>query len=63
YTLMAELAASGTSIIMASSELPEVLGMSTRIAVMRTGRVVATLARDEATQESIMRLATGAQAA
>jgi len=63
YALMAELAARGTAIIMASSELPEVLGMSTRVAVMRAARIVATFARGEATQESVMRLATGATAA
>jgi ribose transport system ATP-binding protein len=54
YRLMNELLAKGAAIVMISSELPEVLGMSDRIAVMRGGRIVAELAREEATQEAIM---------
>jgi ribose transport system ATP-binding protein len=60
---MNRLAAQGTAIVMASSELPEVLGMSTRIGVMRGGRIVHVFTREEATQESIIGYATGATAA
>jgi ribose transport system ATP-binding protein len=63
YDLMTRLAAQGTAIVMASSELPEVLGMSTRIGVMRGGQIVHVFARGEATQESIIEYATGASAA
>ena len=63
YELMVELARSGTGILMASSELPEVLGMSMRIAVMRSGRIVRVFARGEADQETIIRHATGTMAA
>jgi ribose transport system ATP-binding protein len=44
---------------MISSELPEVLGMCDRILVMHEGRIAGELARAEATQEKVMRLATG----
>ncbi len=54
YRLMNDLLAGGAAIVMISSELPEVLGMSDRILVMRGGRIVAELDRAEATQESIM---------
>ena len=63
YDLMTRLAAQGTAIVMASSELPEVLGMSTRIGVMRGGRIVHVFTREEATQESIIGYATGVSAA
>jgi ribose transport system ATP-binding protein len=63
YDLMTRLAAQGTAIVMASSELPEVLGMSTRIGVMRGGRIVHVFTREEATQELIIGYATGASAA
>lgn len=59
YTLMDELAKQGTSIIMISSELPEVLGMSDRVYVMNSGRIVACLDGAEATQELIMSYAAG----
>jgi ABC-type sugar transport system ATPase subunit len=49
----------GASIVMVSSELPEVLAMSDRILVMREGRVVGELSREEATKEAILRLALG----
>jgi len=61
YKLMNELAAKGAAIIMISSELPEVLGMSDRILVMHEGRITGELSRAEATQESIMHLATGGE--
>jgi len=59
HALMTELAAQGVAILMISSELPEVLGMSDRIAVMCDGTIVATLDRAEATQEKILALALG----
>jgi rhamnose transport system ATP-binding protein len=59
HRLMVELAEQGLAILMISSELPEILGMSDRVAVMRAGRVVATLERAAATQESVMALALG----
>ncbi|MBC5805425.1 MAG: D-xylose ABC transporter ATP-binding protein [Candidatus Eremiobacter antarcticus] len=63
YELMSALAASGTAILMASSELPEVLGMSMRIAVMHEGRIARIFARGEGSQEEIMRYAVGTVAA
>jgi rhamnose transport system ATP-binding protein len=59
HRLMSELAGRGIAVIMISSELPEVLGMSDRIAVMHGGTVVGTLDRAAATQEAIMELALG----
>ena len=58
YALLDELAAEGKAIIMISSELPEVLRMSHRIAVMCAGRITAVLDNAEATQEKIMHYAT-----
>jgi rhamnose transport system ATP-binding protein len=52
HRLMGELAAQGLAILMISSELPEVLGMSDRVLVMREGRLVAEFPREEATQEA-----------
>ena len=49
----------GVAIIMVSSELPEVLGMSDRIMVVREGLVRGIIGQDEADQEKIMTLATG----
>jgi len=59
HRLMVELAGRGLAIIMISSELPEILGMSDRIAVMHGGTIVGTLDRARATQETIMELALG----
>jgi ABC-type sugar transport system ATPase subunit len=59
YTIMRELAQQGVGIIMISSELPEVLGMSDRILIMRNGRIAGELSKEEATQEKIMYYATG----
>lgn len=59
YKLMNELAERGVSIIMTSSDLEEVLGMSDRIMVMHEGRSQGTLGIAEATQEKIMAMATG----
>ena len=61
YDLMNELTNDGVSIIMVSSELPEVLGMSDRVMVIHEGRVAGILDRSDATPESIMTLATGGQ--
>jgi len=59
YKLMGELAKTGMAIIMVSSELPEILGMSDRILVMSEGKLMGELSRVEATQENIMHFATG----
>ncbi|ACJ35023.1 ABC-type ribose transport system, ATPase component [Anoxybacillus flavithermus WK1] len=59
YEMMNELAAQGVAIIMVSSELPEILGMSDRIMVVHEGRVTAILNNDNVDQETIMRAATG----
>jgi ribose transport system ATP-binding protein len=61
YQLMNRLAADGVGIVMISSELPEILGMSDRIIVMHEGRIAGELSREEATQEAIMHLATGGE--
>jgi ribose transport system ATP-binding protein len=58
YKLLNTLAAQGRAIVMISSELPEILRMSHRIAVMCEGRLTGELPADGATQEDIMRLAT-----
>lgn len=58
YRLLNDLAAQGKSIIMISSELPEVLRMAHRVLVMSAGRITGELSHDEATQESVMHLAT-----
>jgi ribose transport system ATP-binding protein len=58
YRLMNQLARQGVAILMVSSELPEILGMSDRIIVISAGRITATLNRDEATQEKILEYAT-----
>lgn len=58
YTLMNELVAQGMSIIMISSELPEILGMSDRIYVVSEGQITGEMPVKEATQEKIMHLAT-----
>jgi ribose transport system ATP-binding protein len=59
HALMSELAQAGMGIVMISSELPEILGMSDRILVMSEGQAVALLDREEATQEIIMAYASG----
>ncbi len=53
HRLMGELASQGVAILMISSELPEVLGMSDRVLVMREGRIVADLPRAEATSQAV----------
>jgi ABC-type sugar transport system ATPase subunit len=59
YCIMNQLAEDGVSIIMISSELPEILGMSDRILVMHEGRICGEFMHDEATQEKIMLNAIG----
>ena len=63
YQIMDELTKQGVGIIMISSELPEVLGMSDRIMVMRQGRIVKELSRAEASEETIMQYAVGSAGA
>ncbi|MFA1641989.1 ATP-binding cassette domain-containing protein [Chryseomicrobium imtechense] len=58
YTIMNQLISEGLSIIMISSELGEVLGMSDRVYVMAEGQIKGELSREQATQETIMELAT-----
>jgi rhamnose transport system ATP-binding protein len=59
HRLMGELAAGGLAIVMISSELPEVLGMSDRVAVLHGGTLAGVVDRAEATQERLMELALG----
>ena len=58
YCIMNDLAAQGMCIIMISSELPEILGMSDRIYIVSSGKISGELSRAEATQEKIMQMAT-----
>jgi rhamnose transport system ATP-binding protein len=59
HALMQALVERGLAILMISSELPEVLGMSDRVAVMRGGTIAGVLSRAEATQERVLALALG----
>lgn len=59
YELLNELKEKGKAVIIVSSDMPEVLGISDRIMVMSEGKVSGELSRDEATQEKIMKLAVG----
>ena len=59
YTLIGELAARGLGILLISSELAEILGMSDRIAVMHAGRIAGVLDRNEANSHAVMELALG----
>jgi ribose transport system ATP-binding protein len=63
YQLINRLAAEGKAILMISSELPEILGMSDRILVMNRGRIAGEFTATEATQEKILHCALGAHAA
>jgi D-xylose transport system ATP-binding protein len=58
YKIVGEMAREGVAVVMVSSELPEVLGLSDRVLVMCGGRVTGEFSRDEATQEQIMAAAT-----
>jgi ribose transport system ATP-binding protein len=62
YQLINELTASGHAVLMISSDLPEVLGMSDRVLVMSQGRIAGELAAQEATQDAVMALAVSATA-
>ena len=59
HELMTELAAQGVAILMISSELPEILGMSDRVAVMHGGTIVKIFDREDATQDKILSVALG----
>src|SRR5262245_64038455 len=59
HALMTELASQGVAILMISSELPEILGMSDRVVVMRDATIVGEFSRTEATQERIIASALG----
>jgi rhamnose transport system ATP-binding protein len=59
HALMQELTERGLAVLMISSELPEILGMSDRIAVMRGGTIAGVLTREEATQERVLAMALG----
>lgn len=61
HQLMSDLANQGVAILMISSELPEILGMSDRILVMREGRLITQFERENASQQAIMAAATGAE--
>jgi len=60
YNLMNQLVESGAAVIMVSSEMPELLGMSDRILVMHAGAIAAEMTRSEATQEKVLAAAMGA---
>src|SRR3712207_9278233 len=59
HELMTDLAAEGVAVLMISSELPEILGMSDRVAVMYGGTIVEILDRADATQEKVLALEIG----
>jgi len=59
HEFMSELAAQGLSVIMVSSEIPEILGMADRVIVMREGRIVSEFAREGLTAETLVRAAAG----
>jgi len=59
HAFMAELAAEGLAVIMVSSEIPEILGMSDRVIVMREGLIAAELAHEDLSPETLVRHAAG----
>ena len=59
YKLINELTAQGMAIVLISSELPEVMGMSDRLLIMYEGRVTGQLLKEEYTEERVMEYATG----
>ena len=63
HRTISHLATQGLTILLISSELPEILGMSDRVLVMREGRLVAELSRAEATQENVIQAAAGVEEA
>src|SRR5205823_11002959 len=62
YGLLDQLAGQGTAVLMISSDLEEVLGMSDRVLVMHQGGLAGELSRDRLSEEAIMHLATGGEA-
>lgn len=62
YNLIHQMTEQGVAVVMISSELPEILGMSDRIFVLREGHLEGELSRKDATEEKIMMLATGTKA-
>ncbi len=62
YALMRGLADRGVAVLMISSDMEEVIGVSDRMAVMHEGRVAGTLGREELSEAAVLRLAIGAQA-
>jgi ribose transport system ATP-binding protein len=62
YALMDELAGAGVAVLMISSDLEEVLGMSDRVLVLHEGRLAGELAREELSERAVMHLATGGRA-
>jgi ABC-type sugar transport system ATPase subunit len=62
HTLIDRLASQGTAILLISSELPELLALSSRILVLREGRIVGEVPREEATQEKVLRMMAGLEA-
>jgi len=62
HSLIDELASAGRGVLLISSELPEILNLSTRIVVLRQGRIAGALSRQEATQENVMQLMAGINA-
>jgi ABC-type sugar transport system ATPase subunit len=59
YSLLHKLAGSGTAVVVVSSEIPEVLGLSHRILVMREGQVVAEFPRGSAREDAVLAAAIG----
>ena len=59
YSMIQDIAASGKAVIMISSEMPEIIGVCDRVAVMHEGKITGCLERNEMTQEKIMQLAAG----
>ena len=59
HALIDDLASQGLAVMLISSELPEVINLSTRILVMRDGRLAGELSRQQASQESVLRLMAG----
>jgi ABC-type sugar transport system ATPase subunit len=62
HALIGELAAQGVAVLLISSELPELLHLATRMLVLRDGRLVGELPREDATQDALMRLMAGVAA-
>ena len=61
HALIDRLALEGNAVLLISSELPELLSLSTRILVLRAGRVAGEVRRQEASEESVLRLMAGVQ--